>query len=153
MFAPVRISQAPGLGLPPRGGSPFLVQTVQTTILICTYISICTSDRRIVIVLAGIFVCTFPENPVQTRCKGANVRGASGPIQKPLNTPAAIIPSCAPSSPAGPAAKGLARAPNTPATHSGGAQVCVMIPERDRRRHRVRLPAFIRARSSSQALG
>jgi len=50
------------------------VQMVQTTILICTYLSIYTSDRRIVIVLAGIFVCTFSEIPVQTWCKGANVR-------------------------------------------------------------------------------
>jgi len=73
MFAPPRISQAPGPGLPPRGGSPFLVQTVQTTILICTYISIFISNSRILPGMAGIFVCTFSETPVQTRCKGVNL--------------------------------------------------------------------------------
>jgi hypothetical protein len=72
----------------------------------------CASDRRIVIVLAGVLVCTFPEIPVQPWCKGANIieRGSPVPpastIQKALKSATVIDSSCAPSSPAGPASSG-----------------------------------------------
>jgi len=79
------------------------------TTLISTYLSLSPPNRTILTVPAGIFVCTFPEIPVQTWCKGVSMIAGGFPVSphqhhsenpKPtLN----VISSCATSSPAGPA--------------------------------------------------
>jgi len=69
MFAPQRISQAPGAGSPAlQADSPFLVQI---TTLISTHLYISISNGTILTVPVDILVCTFSEIPVQTWCKGA----------------------------------------------------------------------------------
>ena len=76
------------------------------TTLISTYLSLSPPNRTILTVPAGIFVCTFPEIPVQTWCKGVSMIAGGFLVSPHSETakPAAII-NClrAPSSPAGPA--------------------------------------------------
>ena len=100
----------PGPGHPPlQEGSPFLVQMVQMTTLISTYLSLSTSYGTILTVPASIFVCTFPEIPVQTWCKGVSMIAGGflvSPHQHHSESPKPALnvnSSCATSSPAGPA--------------------------------------------------
>ena len=76
------------------------------TTLISTYLSLSTSYGTILTVPAGIFVCTFPEIPVQTWCKGVSMIAGGFPVPPHSESPkpaAGINCLCAPSSPAGPA--------------------------------------------------
>ena len=79
------------------------------TTLISTYLSLSTPNRTILTVPAGIFVCTFPEIPVQTWCKGVSMIAGGflvSPHQHHSESPKPALnvnSSCATSSPAEPA--------------------------------------------------